>query len=277
MLKKLNLEYIIQSIISLIISLSLAKVLMDGSINRFVHPKFNWMLWLSAVIFLLISAISLLGVKKPRHMVRIHRYVFFVFAFSVIVAAFNGGIGQVYSNENLLSSTTVLDSDSNNLNSNAIKDISKLKNSGVSKEAGDSFLSDSTNSEEKVSNLKKGTTVMIDDQMYLRWYTGIYYDADKYQGVKFKMLARIFKDDNMKNYVILGRLGMLCCMADLQSSGFIYNETQMNNLKDGEWYYVTGEVIQNDKISYNHEFLPQMKNVEFERANKPADEFVYLY
>lgn len=268
MLKKINLEYIIQSTISLIISLSLANVLMDGRINRFVHPKFNWMLWISVAIFLMISAISLLGVRKPRHMVRIHRYVFFVFAFSVIVAAFNGGIGQVYSNENILSQTTSLDSDSN-----AIKDISNLRDS----DNQDEKKSSNKSSNQKESQLKKGSTIIIDDQMYLRWYTGIYYDADQYKGVKFKILARVFKDDNMKKYVILGRLGMLCCMADLQSSGFIYDGEEMKNLKDGEWYYVTGEVIQNDKISHNHEFLPQMKNVEFEKANRPADEFVYLY
>ena len=117
----------------------------------------------------------------------------------------------------------------------------------------------------------------INDDMYLKWYYDCTFSWGKYKDDKFKFLARVFKDPSQKNqFVVLGRMGMICCVADMQPCGFIYNGKGFENLKDGQWYYVTGNIIENKKYTYNYEQLAQIINVSLKEARKPTDEYVYI-
>mgnify|MGYP000265514386 FL=1 len=69
---------------------------------------------------------------------------------------------------------------------------------------------------------------------------------------------------------------MICCVADMQPCGFIYNGKGFENLKDGQWYYVTANIVENKKYTYNYEQLAQIINVSLEEARKPTDEHVYI-
>lgn len=117
----------------------------------------------------------------------------------------------------------------------------------------------------------------INDDIYLKWYYDCTFSWDKYKDDKFKFLARVFKDPSQKDqFVVLGRMGMICCVADMQPCGFIYNGKGFENLKDGQWYYVTANIVENKKYTYNYEQLAQIINVSLEEARKPTDEHVYI-
>jgi hypothetical protein len=138
------------------------------------------------------------------------------------------------------------------------QNISPIKETVYKREAGKSYID-------------------INDDIYLKWYYDCTFSWDKYKDDKFKFLARVFKDPSQKDqFVVLGRMGMICCVADMQPCGFIYNGKGFENLKDGQWYYVTANIVENKKYTYNYEQLAQIINVSLEEARKPTDEHVYI-
>ncbi len=118
--------------------------------------------------------------------------------------------------------------------------------------------------------------VEIDDKKYLKWYYDMTYKWNDFEGERFRFLATVFKPENGNQYVVLGRLGMVCCMADLQPCGFIYNGKGYESLRKGEWYWVTAKIKENKKYTYNYEKLPMAYDIKIEKARKPTDEYVYI-
>lgn len=253
MYNKINLEILIQIIIEMFVAILLLIGLQSGKINLFVHPKFNIMLYFSCIILIVIAFFSVFQLFKSRHMNVLSKYFIIIIPLVMVFYMSKDIIG-------VMSSTTSISAiDKNNSYIPVSDQLQK--------------------SQEKTAYIKKPGEdyIEITEEQYLKWYYDSTFNWGSYKGTKFKFLCSVFKDSAQKgNFVVLGRMGMICCMADVQPCGFIYGEKGYENLKNGEWYWVEGEIRENDKHVYNYEKLPEIFNVKFEEAREPIDKFVYI-
>lgn len=228
---------------ALIIGISLA----TGRINDLVHPKFNLILGITALVLVLIAVFSIPSLFRPRHMNQLAKY--FVLMIPLMVT--------FYINKDAF----VVRSQGTSLVSNQPKpdyDIKTFEKTVYKKEPGKDYIE-------------------IDDSKYLKWYYDSSLMWDNYKDVKFKILVRVFKDPSQKGkFVVLGRMGMVCCMADMQPCGFIYTGKGYEKLKDNEWYWVTGKISSKKTFTYNYEELAQISDVDFEPTRQPTDQYVYI-
>ncbi len=262
MFNKINFEVLIQMIIEFFTALALITGLLTGKINLFVHPKFNIFLWMSAILLLAIFAFSFLSLFRARHMVIFSKYFFILLPLLLClsVSLKNSALASRDFYAGNLEDTT------NSLkNTDEFKDRSNTGQIEVY--------------EERKTNYTKAfgeDYVDINDKSYLKWYYDMTYRWNEFEGEKFRFLARVFKPKKSKQFVVFGRFGMICCTADLQPCGFIYNGKGYENLESGQWYWVTGKIKENNKYTYNYEKLPMIYDISLEKARKPSDEYVYL-
>lgn len=251
MFNKLNIQVLIEMIIEFFIGIILAINLYTGNINNLIHPKFNPILWFSVFIMVLMLGGSSIYLFRPRHMNILGKYFVIAIPILVLVYVKTDSFNFVADINSYAQMSMNLPEPTQNLDSIIKPTVYKRK-------AGQSYID-------------------ISDDMYLKWYYDSSLSWDKYKGEKFKFLARVFKDKSQnKEFIVLGRMGMICCMADMQPCGFIYKGQGFENMKDGQWYYVTGNIVENNKYTYNYEKLAQIINVSIEEARKPTDEYVYI-
>ncbi len=250
MYNKINFEILVQILIELFISAIMITTLINGNINLLVHPKFNLMLWITSIVLILMAFVSLFQLFRPKHMNVLSKYFLVIIP---LIITFYISKDSIY---NLGASGASSEYNFENVN---IPEVNEYKE------------------REKYVKKPGKDYIEIDDNQYLKWYYESTLSWSNYKGTRFKILATVFKDNSQKEeFVVLGRMGMICCMADIQPCGFIYNEKGYNNLKSGEWYWVEGEIRDNEKYTYNYEQLPMIFNVKLEEARKPIDKFVYI-
>ncbi|WAW14874.1 TIGR03943 family putative permease subunit [Peptostreptococcus equinus] len=251
MFKRINLEMLIQGLIELSLAIAILFAIESKKINSFVHPKFNGLLLISSIFLIFLSYMSFKSMEKAKHINNIATY--FVLAIPLICT--------FYINDNAFKF-------SQNIENTSIKISTKNNNKNV----------DIQKTNKKLYVAKDGKDYIdVNDDMYVKWYYETVFNLEPYKDVEFKFLVRVFKDSSQnEKFIVLGRLGMVCCMADLQPCGFIYKDSGFEKLQNNQWYLVKGKIKDNHDITYNLETLPIMYDVEFERVKKPKDEYVYL-
>lgn len=262
MFSKINFEILIQILIEFFISLSIITGIITRKINLLVHPKFNIFLWISAILLIIIAIFSSFNLFKARHMNIFSKYFFLIIPLllCMIVSTKDSGLNNLGKYSSGIEGVT-----------NGLSDSKKIDSS--------SFEFESFDSEEGQDRYRKSEGeeyVDIDDRKYLKWYYDMTYKWNDFEGEKFRFLATVFKPKNGNQYIVFGRLGMVCCMADLQPCGFIYNGKGYKYFKSGEWYWVTAKIKENKKYTYNYEKLPMAYDINLEKTRKPTDEYVYI-
>ena len=254
MFNKINIEVLFQIVIEVFITILLSIGLVTGRIHLLIHPKFDFLMWLSCFILLCIAFVSAKKLFRPRHMNILNRYVIILIPlFLCLIIPFSDvrndvaleykydSSNKITSGDNLLMKTEKSDN---------LKDLYK-------ENFGNNYID-------------------INDKMFLKWYYDMTFSWDKFKGSRFRFLARVFKPNKDSGFVVFGRFSMVCCMADLQPSGFIYTGKDYNKFKNGQWYYVEAKVKENKKYTFNYEKMPLIYDAKFEKASKPMDEYVYI-
>lgn len=77
-MKKVNMESIVQSVILIITAILLAYGLRNGRINQYVHPRFNIGLLISILVLLLFVISIISDKKKSRHNINLKQYTLFI-------------------------------------------------------------------------------------------------------------------------------------------------------------------------------------------------------
>lgn len=267
MFSKINFEVLIQILIELFMALAIITALITKKINILVHPKFNSFLWISAFILIVMASFSFFNLFKARHMNIFSKYFLMMvpLLLCMLVSTKNSEVVNMnyYSKGvegfvNGISDSKEISSNSKSISSSSLESFEENQGQGrYKKKSGEDY-------------------VEIDDEKYLKWYYDMTYKWDDFEGEKFKFLATVFKPENGDQYIVFARLGMVCCMADLQPCGFIYNGKGYKDLKSGEWYWVTAKIRENKKYTYNYEKLPMAYDVTLEKSRKPTDEYVYI-
>lgn len=254
MFNRINIDLLFQIAIELIIAILLILGLSSGNINLLIHPKFNILLWISSFLLILMAVFSISRLLRPRHMNILSKY--FIVLTPILVCS-------------ILPMKNIKNDSSLNYQYSATNTLTSGENMLIPFKEGKDL--------KKIYKEEFGKDyINITNDMYLKWYYEITFNWKDFDGSNFKFLARVFKPKDNNEFIVLGRFGMICCMADLQPCGFIYAGNDIDKLKDGQWYYVTAKIKENNKYSFNYEKMPLAYDIKLEKAIKPIDEYVYI-
>lgn len=146
-------------------------------------------------------------------------------------------------------------------------------------ETGDDFGSDSSGNTDAEGytysiDLKlKGNTVVVDAENFVMWNAEVFNNLEKYTGKRIEIEGKVLKDKELEaNEFAVVRFLMACCAADLQPVGLVCRYDGAEELESDTWIKVTGVIEAKD---YQGEKNPVIAVDKVEKAEKPADEYVY--
>lgn len=264
--RKKNTEAIVQILILIAIACLLLDAMISKKINYYVHPRFYFGIWISIVI-LILFAISLISkVKKARHNVNVRHYMIFVIP---LVAAL------------LFPATGVNSKNMNLINSNISASNREQKNKNSKTDTASAQETQDTNDKEeetsdiseKYTKYEKDGVMVINDDIFAKWYSDVYDNLNDFKGKKCKYLAQVYSmDDFKKNQFLAGRYFMVCCAADLVGYGIMCETDTRSELKDEEWITVEGTI---DEYEYNGCMVPLLTDVTITKAKAPDVTYIY--
>lgn len=118
-----------------------------------------------------------------------------------------------------------------------------------------------------------GDAVVIEDVNFVAWNDELYYNLGKYEGKKIQITGAVFKNEDFKpDEFAVVRFMMSCCTADLQPVGQVCRYDEAGEMKPDTWIKVTGKI---ESMDYEGEKIPIITVENIEKAEKPADEYVY--
>lgn len=117
--------------------------------------------------------------------------------------------------------------------------------------------------------------IVLDDLNYVYIHFDIYANLDKYRGKDIEMEGFVLKPDYLpEDYFIPARNFMACCVADMQTIGLLSRYEQLDELEDGLWVKVKGEI----KVAkYKNAYIPAIEVKNIEEIEKPKIEYVYAW
>jgi putative membrane protein len=246
---KINFVYIFRSIILLLYSFFFLWTVYSGSIGKYVHPRYIIFIIISCVISLIIMLALLLSSTTHTH-----SKIPMFHAILLILP--------------LLSTYATRNMDVN------FSDSVALSNDGFKydyfKDGAKTFIPD------YVKEARDSDSIHLDDRHYVMIMDDMYNNPYKYKGksitVKGVVLKREFADK--KEEFAIARMMMVCCAADVQPAGFICRYKNAAAMFINHWYIIAGTIV---LIKIKNSVIPIIEVRETNKAEKPADEYVYPF
>jgi putative membrane protein len=115
--------------------------------------------------------------------------------------------------------------------------------------------------------------MVINDDIFAKWYCDVYDNLDAFKGKKCKYLAQVYSvEDFEENQFLAGRYFMVCCAADLVGYGMVCESDKRSELKDEEWITVEGTI---GEYEYNGYMVPLLTDVTITEAEAPDVTYIY--
>ena len=306
-MKKINLETIIQFIFLMMTIILLIFGLTSGKINKYIHPRFNFGLWLS-IIILLLFVISLLLDRRPgRHNINYqHNLVYLVPIILVIIFQpnVNGKTDVVFANSATSAKNVERENSNKKQSTNETSNSEDTFNSdsGTEPETStdnpysnvDEYLQDTqiqqdTVNSENTPELQESNSVtdgsdayqmnkvngyyVIDDATFADWFMDLYDHLDDFVGEKYQFVAQVFPMEGLKeNQFLAGRDFMVCCAADLAGYGLICDNDTGSELKENQWIIVSATI---SKCEYEDTEVPMLIDADIKKTKAPKVEYIY--
>lgn len=245
--KKINISQLLNVFVVLGFSLFLIRIINDGKVLMYVHPRIVPYLKLAAYLMLVICPFMLknMTAKKAR---AFDSRQYIIVGFALLLA---------FTVPPAIMSTS--------------SSANKLR---LSVSPGTAANTKAVNAESSGGN-EAGTSslLVIDSENYVDKFYDMGEDMDDYIGRKIQISGFVYEDDKMKdNEFVIGRYCMSCCTADLSLTGFLIDYGQAGGLKRNGWYSITGIM---GKGSYDGQVVPEIKALEVQKIQKPEYEYVY--
>ena len=121
-------------------------------------------------------------------------------------------------------------------------------------------------------NLPLNSIANINASNYTNLLKQVYDDIDTYVGQSINFTGYVYKTKDFNDTQFVLARDMLI-NSDSQSVvvGFLCNYDNTQNLKEGTWVNVTGQIIK----GYYHDEIPIIHINKLEETNKPEEEYVY--
>ncbi|MFV0344553.1 MAG: TIGR03943 family putative permease subunit [Anaerocolumna sp.] len=276
-----NIEVLIQMIILVSIALFLTFLLVTNKINYYVHPRYRLGIWACAVTLFLLAFRLIFELRKGRHNSNSRKYAIYMIplVFAIVFPVVEGGNANKVIAESANSS--VLD-EITNLED---KTESSLGDSEDENALNDSveydylFDEDGSTYEEPEDKSLKYPTEMIDgvisisEEYFASWYYDLYDYLEDFKGKRYQFLAQVYSMEGLgEDEFLAGRYIMVCCATDLTGYGIVCKSDFREELKEDQWILVTATI---DEYDYNGTKIPYLADPVIEKAEAPADEYVY--
>lgn len=243
------LNKIFESIINFTFIFIILYLLIFQNISNFIHPRMIPYLITTAIVLVIFLIINILK-QKSTHEEKLHPTVLIYFLPILALLFINDG--------NI----------SNNL----------INNKGVL--IGSSTSNSSTAKIDKedippIEDNKTGADIIINDYKYSYMLDRISNNIDDFYGDTIEIKGFILKDEDLMaiNQFMIARLYMVCCIADVQTIGYLCEyDNVLNKFKENSWVRIVAKI---DKTDYEEKTVPYLKVLCIESIKKPLDQYVY--
>lgn len=227
----------------------------------YIHPRYEWILWLSLPLLALGIFQSVQAMKRKVFYQGKKTLYAFALPFLLVLLSLDmpqfSQIGLKPYRENVITQVS------------GIENLENTNSSGA--------LVISNDPVERLPSVSG--SIKIDTSDYAAWLSEVLSQPDAYVGKNFTFLGRINESPYAeKGQALLGRPVMLCCAADSQNLGFFASLPSELKSSQGHWYYFTVKV-QKKEQSENQTAEPKVyvDIVSYTRAGQPASVFAFYF
>ncbi len=256
---KLNSEALLRFVVLTVLAILLFIALVTGTIQNFVHPRLNILLWISVFLLLGIAFFTLPELIRPRHNAKAGKNLLLVVPMLTALLIPTGIVQNKAVSFNTLSPS---------LTAAAAQRGTVIPNTITSSDD----IGIDTPSSSAAAPVKFAQT--ITDDTFVQWYQELNKNMDSYEGATFRFKGQVFRMNDFKqNEFVPIRYAMICCAADLQPLGVLCRSDDAKNWKDKDWVWVTGKL----KIeTYQGQKMPVCYVTKIEKADASKQEYVYF-
>lgn len=270
--RKISIPKLIDAVIILSFTLFFIRILLNGKIHLYVHPRIIPYVFFAVCYLVIIFAVTLTEIFKTRQRQGGRRFYHIVLmvtlaiAFAIPPATLNANNGGSKLDINLssqggTSKTGVVPQASQSTEVTGTADGqtgSEVAPSDTPEEPDEDAVPD---------------FIKVDDSNYVSMLYDICDRMDAYDGKEIELLGFVYKEDKFSNkQFVIGRYLMSCCTADLELIGLMGEYDGASALKNDNWISVKGVI---EKGTYDGEPIPVIKIQEINNIPPPKDEYVY--
>ncbi|HBE9444107.1 TIGR03943 family putative permease subunit [Clostridioides difficile] len=250
-MKNINKEYLIKLLTVMVVLIQIIYLLWKKEIVYYIHPRMIPYLVISICILLFIALSYIMILTKPKHIYQYGstKYIILSFLITTLLISYSG-----------------LNIDKEKTKVEKYKGKEKYQDKISEKEE----FRDRT-LEERIYDEKFD---VFDTEIY-DFLNLLYTKQSVLKGKEVTYVVFVHYDDSLeKNQFIASRSIMVCCAADMISSGPIVNMNQPPKWKEGEWILLTGKIeYKEQKNSSNKTAF--LNYIDAKPIEKPLEEVVY--
>ncbi len=265
--KSLDISQVLDIFIIYGFALFFGKILSNGDVYLYVHPRIIPYLKYASYYLLLILPFMFRGLMKRKPAkIDFSRYaivgVTLLLAFAVPAATINASNAG-----NRSSFSSSLPTTQGNTS------LSGTSNPSASSAGGDSTSESWSYVGKPETEKVSSDELIIDSENFLTAIDDICVNLNSYVGKKVQIYGFVYREAGMQpgEYVV-GRYLMSCCTADLSIAGLLCYSQDGDSLRSDDWISIEGTVEEGD---YDGSTLPRVRVTGIKSIPKPADEYVY--
>lgn len=274
-IKLLNLNTIVKILILFGFSAFFIYTVSQGTVTKYVHPRMIPIIIVASIVMFITAILLSLGIFNSGKDKKFNPSLI-IYAVPILMAFC---FPAVSFDSNTVSSDNFQFEIASSLQTETAESTSVDEKINADNDK-DNFLetvTETTSSSELVT--EKATvekdSVVLDDSNYYSYLYLIYENPEEYVGKKIELTGFVFKDKSFsENEFVPARLVMVCCAADMVTSGFLCKYDNASELEADAWVKVTGTIqVKED----NGEITPYIEAISVENTDKPKQEYVYPY
>ncbi|HBF0594150.1 TPA: hypothetical protein KNN84_002111 [Clostridioides difficile] len=244
-MKNINKEYLIKLLTVMLILVQIIYLLWKKEIVYYIHPRMVPYLVVSICVLLFIALSYIMMLTKPKHNYHYRSTKYIILSFLITTSLIS------YSGLNM-------DKEKTKIEKHQDKILEK-------EEYRDRTL------EERIYDEKFD---VFDTEIYT-FLNLLYTKQSVLEGKEVTYVVFAHYDDSLeKNQFIAARSIMVCCAADMISSGPIVSMNQPPKWKEGEWILLTGKIEYKEQKNSNNK-TAFLNYIDAKPIEKPLEEVVY--
>lgn len=248
-----------------------AWLVISGETTRYVHPRMiPYIIAAAAVMFIiaLIMAVDFMRKKTDKKLnASLIIYIIpIITAFSVPAVAFSAAD----------TSTAGLQLGTNtSQQAEAATENTAGTTTVASSETEETTSSQPTETTAESKETAENGSIVLDNANFYGYLYDIYASPEDYTGKEIELTAFVFFDGSVnENEFVAARLVMVCCAADMATSGFLCEYEKSSELEADTWVTVRGTLGVKNSQGTN---IPYIIVSSVEKTDAPSEEYIYPY
>ncbi|NMH69068.1 TIGR03943 family protein [Bacillus sp. RO3] len=114
--------------------------------------------------------------------------------------------------------------------------------------------------------------IFVRDEQYIQTLSLVDESLDNHVGKEIQLTGFVYKDEGFsEDELVISRFSVTCCVADASVYGLLARDSELSKLEPDTWINVSGVI---DKVDFNGQEMPVLKNPVFEVIEPPANPYV---